>query len=168
VRSAEFIWIEGDKIRTVQGYFDSSAVPEQLGLQVVVQPHAIGPFAFRTCSSVQTGKRSKPEALSITALQAHDDSDRLGNARGTTVDVARYHPQERGAAIFRPGTGGWGLDERLDSGARKCIMGALYQLSAHGQQFNGRPHMPVWGVLAGTYALLVDKIRRSVESEFTP
>jgi FAD binding domain len=46
VPGADFIQVEGDKIRSVQGYFDSRAVPEQLGLQVVVQPKAIGPFSF--------------------------------------------------------------------------------------------------------------------------
>jgi len=38
VPGADFIQVDGDKIRSVQGYFDSRAVPEQLGLQVVVQP----------------------------------------------------------------------------------------------------------------------------------
>ena len=67
---ADFIQVEGDKIRSVQGYFDTKVVPEQLGLQVVIQPHAVGPFAFGTSTSVETGKKSKPGAFSITILQA--------------------------------------------------------------------------------------------------
>jgi hypothetical protein len=59
----------------VQGYFDSRAVPEQLGLQVVVQPKAIGPFAFGTSVSVQTGKNIKPGAFSITMLQGRSDDE---------------------------------------------------------------------------------------------
>ena len=43
VPGADFIEVEGDKIRSVQGYFDSRAVPEQLGLHVVVQPKATLP-----------------------------------------------------------------------------------------------------------------------------
>ena len=35
-----------DGIATVTGYFDSALLPEQLGLQVLVQPHSLGPFAF--------------------------------------------------------------------------------------------------------------------------
>jgi steroid delta-isomerase-like uncharacterized protein len=70
---ADFITVEGDKIRSVVGYFDSRAVPQQLGLQIVVQPHAAGPFTFGTAVSVQTGKRTKPGAFSITALQLQPD-----------------------------------------------------------------------------------------------
>lgn len=75
VPGADFIQVEGDKIRSVQGYFDSRAVPEQLGLQVVVQPNAIGPFVFGTSLSVQTGKNIKPGAFSVTMLQARSDEE---------------------------------------------------------------------------------------------
>jgi steroid delta-isomerase-like uncharacterized protein len=63
---ADFIQVERDRIRSVQGYFDSRAVPEQLGLQVMVQPNVIGPFAFGTSALVQTGNKTKPGAFSIT------------------------------------------------------------------------------------------------------
>ena len=63
VPGADFIQVEGDKILSVQGYFDSRAVPEQLGLQVVVQPNAIGPFVFGTGSLAQSGKMSNRERL---------------------------------------------------------------------------------------------------------
>jgi len=75
VPGADFIQIEADKIRSVQGYFDSRAVPEQLGLQVVVQPNAIGPFGFGTSALVQTGKNIKPGAFSVTMLQARSDEE---------------------------------------------------------------------------------------------
>lgn len=65
---ADFIAVEGDKIRSVTGYFDTRDVPEQLGLQVVVQPDAIGSFRFGTSTSVQTGKRIKPGAFGITQI----------------------------------------------------------------------------------------------------
>jgi steroid delta-isomerase-like uncharacterized protein len=73
VPGADFIQVEGDKIRSVQGYFDSRAVPEQLGLQVVVQPKAVGPFTFGASASVQTGKNAKPGAFSITMFEARSD-----------------------------------------------------------------------------------------------
>jgi steroid delta-isomerase-like uncharacterized protein len=72
---ADFIQVEGDRIRSVQGYFDTRVVPEQLGLQVLIQPHAVGPFAFGTSTSVETGKKSKPGAFSITILQARSDEE---------------------------------------------------------------------------------------------
>jgi steroid delta-isomerase-like uncharacterized protein len=67
---ADFIRVRGGKIETVDGYFDSRGVPDQLGLQVVVQPTAIGPFSFGTSVRVSTGNTAKPGAYSITALRA--------------------------------------------------------------------------------------------------
>jgi steroid delta-isomerase-like uncharacterized protein len=75
VPGVDFIQVEGDKIHSVQGYFDSRAVPKQLGLQVVVQPEAIGPFVFGTGALVQTGKNVKPGAFSITFLQGRSDEE---------------------------------------------------------------------------------------------
>jgi steroid delta-isomerase-like uncharacterized protein len=75
VPGADFIQVEADKIRSVQGYFDSRAVPDQLGLQVVVQPNSIGPFAFGTGALVQTGKNIKPGAFSITMLQGRSEEE---------------------------------------------------------------------------------------------
>src|SRR4029453_6450009 len=43
---ADFIRVTDDKIRSVNGYFDSGEIPKQLGLQVIVQPASIGPFTF--------------------------------------------------------------------------------------------------------------------------
>ena len=35
-------------VAEVQGFFDTAAVPRQLGMQVVVQPDQVGPFRFGT------------------------------------------------------------------------------------------------------------------------
>src|SRR5262245_42829300 len=43
---ADFIRVDGGKIRSVQGYFDSGALPRALGLDVIVQPRTVGPFGF--------------------------------------------------------------------------------------------------------------------------
>ena len=59
----------------MQGYFDSRAVPEQLGLHVVVQPKAIGPFSFGTSTSAQTDENIKPGAFSITMIRARSDEE---------------------------------------------------------------------------------------------
>ena len=75
VPGADFIEIEGDKVRSVQGCFDSRAVPEQLGLQVVVQPKAVVPFSFGISASAQTGKNIKPGAFSITMIEARSDEE---------------------------------------------------------------------------------------------
>jgi steroid delta-isomerase-like uncharacterized protein len=70
LRGADFFTLGGGKVRTVTGYFDTAEVPRQLGLDVIVQPSAIGPFRFGISTVVQTGKRQEPGAFAITYLQA--------------------------------------------------------------------------------------------------
>jgi steroid delta-isomerase-like uncharacterized protein len=87
---ADFIQVAGDRIRSVQGYFDSRAVPDQLGLQVTVQPHAIGPFSFGTSVAARTGKKTKPGAFSITQIEARsgDEVQQIKElSRRTAVDM---------------------------------------------------------------------------------
>ena len=75
VRGADFFVIEGGAIQSVEGYFDSRAVPSQLGLDVIVQPHAIGPFEFGTSVRVASGKRTQPGVFSITMLDVRSDDE---------------------------------------------------------------------------------------------
>jgi steroid delta-isomerase-like uncharacterized protein len=72
---ADFIRVSNGKILTVDGYFDTRALPEQLGLDVVVQPKQIGPFTFGTAVRVWGGKNAEPGAYSVTALQARSAAD---------------------------------------------------------------------------------------------
>lgn len=72
---ADFIRVEGGTIKSVTGYFDSRVVPDQLGLQIVVQPKEIGPFAFGTSVSVRNGKTNRPGAFSITELRVRSDRE---------------------------------------------------------------------------------------------
>jgi steroid delta-isomerase-like uncharacterized protein len=75
---ADFIRIANDGIGSVNGYFDSRVVPDQLGLQVLVQPTAIGPFTFGAAVRAWSGKTEKPGAFSITVLRARDLKDAAG------------------------------------------------------------------------------------------
>ncbi len=72
---ADFILVEGEKIRSVQGYFDQKTFVEQLGLQAIVQPYFIGPFTFGTSVRWTTGKRTKPGAFSLTWIEVHSDEE---------------------------------------------------------------------------------------------
>lgn len=72
LKGADFFRMKDGRIQSVTGYFDSREVPKQLGLNVIVQPHEIGPFKFGTSTSVQTGKTQEPGAFSITYLEATD------------------------------------------------------------------------------------------------
>jgi steroid delta-isomerase-like uncharacterized protein len=75
LHGADFIRVADGRIRSVQGYFDSRAIPEQLGLQVNVQPKALGPFTFGTAVRTWGGATGKPGAFSITALQSRGPED---------------------------------------------------------------------------------------------
>jgi steroid delta-isomerase-like uncharacterized protein len=80
VSGADFIRVvsgqnQEAKIQTVDGYFDSRAVPEQLGLQVLVQPKEIGPFAFGNATRGWSGKSAKPGAFSITVLEVRSPEE---------------------------------------------------------------------------------------------
>jgi steroid delta-isomerase-like uncharacterized protein len=72
LRGADFFRMKDGKIQSVTGYFDTRAIPAQLGLDVIVQPKQIGPFKFGVSTSVQTGKTQEPGAFSITYLEAAD------------------------------------------------------------------------------------------------
>jgi steroid delta-isomerase-like uncharacterized protein len=78
LRGADFIRVADGKIRSVDGYFDSGEVPRQLGLQVIVQPTAIGPFSFGVSTRASAGSTAKPGAFSITALKSRSLQDTNG------------------------------------------------------------------------------------------
>jgi steroid delta-isomerase-like uncharacterized protein len=84
---ADFIEIEGDRIKSVRGYFDSRVVPEQLGLQVIVQPYEAGPFTFGMSVAAHSGKRDKPGAFSITTIW--NTNDQTQEVRSLSTDIAK-------------------------------------------------------------------------------
>jgi steroid delta-isomerase-like uncharacterized protein len=71
---ADFIATQDGRVRSVVGYFDTRAVPEQLGLQVIVQPVAVGPFSFGTSTYVSRSG-AEPGAVSLTVLEARSDEE---------------------------------------------------------------------------------------------
>jgi steroid delta-isomerase-like uncharacterized protein len=75
LQGADFIRVGADGITSVEGYFDSRAIPEQLDLQVLVQPKAIGPFTFGRATRASAGSTARPGAFSITVLQSRDAAD---------------------------------------------------------------------------------------------
>jgi steroid delta-isomerase-like uncharacterized protein len=75
VYGADFFVILDDKISSVQGYFDSKSTPQQLGLQVIVQPKVLGPVTFGYSVAMQNEKPIKPGAFSLTTFQARSDEE---------------------------------------------------------------------------------------------
>jgi steroid delta-isomerase-like uncharacterized protein len=72
---ADFITIQGDRVRSVQGYFDQRTFSEQLGFQVIVQPSQAGPFEFGTILRVGSDKTAKPGAFSLTWIEVETASE---------------------------------------------------------------------------------------------
>ncbi len=83
---ADVIAIEGERVRSVIGYFDTAVVPRQLGLQVIVQPTTIGPFSFGTSTYVSRSA-AEPGAVSLTVLEARSDEE-IAEVRSRTRDIA--------------------------------------------------------------------------------
>jgi steroid delta-isomerase-like uncharacterized protein len=73
LKGVDIIEVGEDGIKSVMGYFDSKVVPMQLGLNVIVQPTAVGPFGFGSSVAVQSGKKTKPGAFSITSIWNDQD-----------------------------------------------------------------------------------------------
>jgi steroid delta-isomerase-like uncharacterized protein len=66
---ADFFRVDAGKIHSVQGYFDSVALPRALGLDVIVQPRAIGPFSFGTSVRASHGNPPRPEHSASRGLK---------------------------------------------------------------------------------------------------
>ena len=84
---ADFIAVEDEKVRSVEGYFDRSAFVEQLGLQVIVQPYSVGPFSFGYAVRTQSGEVTKPGAVGLTWIQARSEEE-VGQVRDYSRAVA--------------------------------------------------------------------------------
>lgn len=98
---ADFITTAADRIRSVQGYFDQRTLMEQLGLQVIVQPYSMGPVSFGNSVYLQLGKRTRPGAFSLTALQGRSDQD-VQQVRAYSQRIAQEAAQMPGfiSALF--------------------------------------------------------------------
>jgi heme-degrading monooxygenase HmoA len=103
----DVIEIGADGIKSVKGYFDTRAVPEQLGLQVLVQPFQLGPFSFGSSTAVQSGKKTKPGAFGITTIWNTDGQTEEVRAftRATATEMLRMEGFI-GVSVFRIGNRG--------------------------------------------------------------
>lgn len=71
----DVIRVSGDKVLSVRGYFDRHTMLDQLGLQVVVQPHQVGPVTFGTSTRLRSGSNATPGAFSLTMVDARSDEE---------------------------------------------------------------------------------------------
>ena len=86
VSGADFIRVAGGKIQTVDGYFDSRAVPEQLGLQVLVQPEGDRTICVRQCE--QGFERQEHQARSVQHHGSRKPLTRGNSGRGAALRPA--------------------------------------------------------------------------------
>jgi steroid delta-isomerase-like uncharacterized protein len=86
----DIITVERDGISAVKGFFDQRTFVDQLGMQVIVQPHAAGPFTFGRSVRVQSGNRATPGALSMTWVDvrsAEEDEVVVEDSRKIAVEM---------------------------------------------------------------------------------
>lgn len=75
VRGAEFITVTGGKLGSVERYFDRQTLAEQLGLQVIVQPDADGPWQHGYAYRATAGSTQAPGAVSLTWIDVRSDEE---------------------------------------------------------------------------------------------
>ena len=71
----DLIEVCDDGVQRVQGFFDRQTLMEQLGLQVVAQPHSIGPIHFGVCTQVRSGSQAVPGTVALTMIEARTDEE---------------------------------------------------------------------------------------------
>ena len=132
---ADFIVVEGSKIRSVQGYFDQKTFIEQLGLQALVLPISAGPFTFGYAARVQSGKRTKPGAVSLTWIDVRSDEE-----ESEVRERSRKVLSEQ--MVGMPGFIGW-LGPVVDR--RMFTVTAWESPEAASQLLRGGPHKEAMG-----------------------
>lgn len=116
----------GQGITSVMGYFDSAALPRQLGLDVIVQPREVGPLRLGVASAVRRGWLADAQTLVVTELVARDD----GGVAQIREQSRQIMGEQLGDAAFRSFTGAvvghrlttvscWTSDEAMQAAMRR-------------------------------------------------
>jgi steroid delta-isomerase-like uncharacterized protein len=71
----DLITVCEDRVECVQGYFDRATLMDQMGVQSVVQPYAVGPVRFGVCTQVRSDSRAEPGAVALTMIEARSDDE---------------------------------------------------------------------------------------------
>jgi steroid delta-isomerase-like uncharacterized protein len=71
----DLITVCRDGIERVRGYFDRTTLMQQLGMQTVVQPDAVGPIRFGVCTQVRSTSQAEPGAAALTMIEARSDDE---------------------------------------------------------------------------------------------
>jgi len=91
VAGADFITYGDDGVHSVRGYFSPGDSMRQIGMDVIVQPKALGPFEFGTSTHVSGKGTAEPGAVGMTWIKTRDEADmeavRAGG-RATVMEMA--------------------------------------------------------------------------------
>lgn len=75
LEGASILEVDGDHLRSARVYFDSRSIPEQLGMQVIVQPRSIGRSLFGYGVNLRTDNASRPGAFALTTMQVRSPEE---------------------------------------------------------------------------------------------
>ena len=154
----DVIEIGADGIKAVKGYFDTRAIPDQLGLQVLIQPFKVGPFSFGNSIAVQSGKKTKPGAFGITTIWNADAQTEEIRAltRATATEMLRMEGFI-GVSFFRIGGRGvtisaWEKPEHTKQlmrggspfGSNAKVLGRIGRFCLH-ERMDSRSHQSTLG-----------------------
>lgn len=108
LRGADFATTDGMRLRTVERYYDHKDLALQVGLQAIMQPHAIGPLAFGTCVAMRAGNGGVPGALSITRIGARSNAENaeIEQRAATILEDLAETPGFLGTVLTTIGLGG--------------------------------------------------------------
>ena len=105
VRGSQFLSTGNELVTSAVGHLDQRSVATQLGLQAPIMPRRVGPMRFGTSVRLDTGRRARPGAISVTRLDMGSPAGlpRLREYAGPVLGgMARMDPVI-GAAIFNDG-----------------------------------------------------------------
>jgi steroid delta-isomerase-like uncharacterized protein len=96
LRGADFIAVSGDKITSVQRYFDQKTFIDQLGLQMSVQnPFPMESVQYGNSAYMSVGKPVRPEAISLTWIVPRNEQERE-KLRGRIQQIMQDMPKTPG------------------------------------------------------------------------
>jgi len=133
---ADFLTTKDGLVESIKGYFDSAVIPRQLGMQVIVQPAAIGPVQLGTSVYMALGNTTRPAAMGITSLRVRSDAD-VERVRALSQQILQELPSMKGFISVVTGHAGshmftisaWESIEdlrQLHGGAHQDAMDAFY------------------------------------------
>jgi hypothetical protein len=116
--------IQDDRIESVKGYFHKAMFSQQLGLNVVLQPRALGPFTFGTAVKSSSKNPNKPGFFTMTWIELKVEDD-LNAFQQESLRVIQEVQEMEGFLAFTSATIG-----------KRLITFSMWDILEHAKQFN--------------------------------